>query len=110
MPYTPNQGDVIILNFDPQRGREQKSRRPAVIVSNTDFYKHTGMALVCPITNTLSGFPMHIKLDKRTATTGEIMCEQLKCLDISTRDAEYSEFVPDDIIDEVIDLICSFIE
>ena len=38
------------------------------------------------------------------------MCEQVKCLDLNARQAEYEEFAPDDIIDEVIDLICSFIE
>jgi len=68
------------------------------------------MAMVCPITNTISGFPMHVALDDRTRTTGEILCEQIKCLDISVRDAVYEEFAPDEIMDEVIDLICSFIE
>ena len=110
MPYVPNQGDIVLLNFDPQKGREQKGRRPGLIVSNSEFYARTKMAMVCPITNTISGFPMHVALDNRTKTTGEIMCEQVKCLDISVRDAIFDEFVPDDIMDEVIDLICSFIE
>ena len=110
MQYIPNQGDIISLNFEPQKGREQKGKRPALVISNTEYHTRTKMALVCPITNTISGFPMHVVLDDRTKTTGEIMCEQIKCLDISMRDAIYEEFVPDDIIDEVIDLICSFIE
>ena len=110
MSYNPNQGDIITLNFDPQRGREQKGRRPGLIVSNNEFYSRTKMALVCPITNTISAFPMHVVLDERTKTTGEIMCEQVKCLDINVRDAIFEEFVPDDIMDEVIDLICSFID
>ena len=110
MRYSPNQGDIVSLNFDPQRGREQKGRRPGLIVSNNEFYSRTKLAMVCPITNTISGFPMHVALDDRTRTTGEILCEQVKCLDISVRDAVYEEFVPDEIMDEVIDLICSFIE
>ncbi|MDR2569196.1 MAG: type II toxin-antitoxin system PemK/MazF family toxin [Oscillospiraceae bacterium] len=110
MSYLPKQGDIILLNFDPQKGREQKGRRPGLIVSNDQFYTHTKMALVCPITNTISGFPMHVALDERTRTSGEILCEQVKCLDISVRDAVYEEFVQDDIMDEVIDLICSFID
>ena len=57
-----------------------------------------------------NGFPMHVALDDRTRTTAEILCEQIKCLDISVRDAVYEEFVSDEIMDEVIDLICSFIE
>ena len=110
MRYSPNQGDIVSLNFDPQRGREQKGRRPGLIVSNNEFYSRTKMAMVCPITNTISGFPMHVALDDRTRTTGEILCEQLKCLDISVRDAAFEEFVPDEIMDEVIDMICSFID
>ena len=110
MSYTPNQGDIISINFDPQRGREQKGRRPGLIVSNNEFHARTKMAMVCPITNTVSSFPMHVALDNRTKTTGEILCEQVRCLDITVRDAVYEEFVPDDIMDEVIDMLCSFIE
>lgn len=110
MPYIPNQGDIVLLIFDPQRGREQKGRRPGLIVSNSEFYARTKLAIVCPITSTISGFPMHVALDSRTEMKGEIMCEQVKCLDISVREAVYSEFVPDDILDEVIDLVCSFVE
>jgi mRNA interferase MazF len=110
MAYQPNQGDIIIIDFDPQAGHEQKGRRPCVVVSNNQFHKRTNMAMVCPITNAISGFPMHIRLDDRTKTTGEIMCEQAKCLDIDARNASYKESIPDDLLDEAIDLICSFVE
>ena len=110
MAYTPRQGDIIYMNFDPRIGHEQRGRRPGLIVSNEEYYKRTSMAIVCPITSTISGFPMHVALDDRTITRGEIMCEQVKSLDLIARRAEYEEFVPDDILDEVIDLICSFIE
>jgi len=59
---------------------------------------------------TISGFPTHITLDSRTNTNGEIMCEQVKCLDIAARNASYKETIPNDILDEAIDLICSFVE
>ena len=110
MPYIPKQGDIVILNFDPQTGHEQKGRRPGLIVSNDEFHKRTNMSMVCPITNTVSGFPMHIFLDDKTDTTGEIMCEQVKCLDISARNAVFKEHIPDDMLDEVIDLIYSFMQ
>ena len=103
-------GDIIIISFDPSAGHEQKGRRPALIVSNEQFHKRTNMIMVCPITNTKSGFPTHIQLDNRTDTTGEIMCEQTKCLDPNARNAVFKETVPDEIIDEAIDIICSFVE
>ena len=110
MAYIPSQGDIIILDFDPQAGHEQKGRRPALIVSNSQFHKRTNMAMVCPITNNISEFPTHIALDNRTVTTGEIMCEQVKCLDILARNISYKETVSEDILNEAIDLICSFVE
>lgn len=58
----------------------------------------------------ISRFPTHIKLDGRTNTTGEVMCEQAKCLDVAARAVTYVESVPIDIIDEAVDLICSFVE
>ena len=110
MSYIPKQGDIVILNFDPQIGHEQMGRRPGLIASNDQFHKRTNMAMVCPITKSVSGFPMHVPLDDKTITTGEIMCEQVKCLDIYARNVLFKESVPDEIIDEVIDLICSFVE
>ncbi len=70
MPYIPQQGDIIYLDFDPQAGHEQKGRRPALVVSNYTYNKITRMALVCPITNTDRGFPLHVGLDSRTQSTG----------------------------------------
>jgi mRNA interferase MazF len=58
--YIPRKGDFITLSFDPQSGREQKGRRPALVVSNDLFNKHTGLAIVCPITNTARGYPFHL--------------------------------------------------
>ena len=110
MLYKPKQGDIIFLDFDPQAGHEQKGRRPALVVSNEKFHTLTNLALVCPITNSISGFPMHVKLDGRTNTTGEIMCEQAKCLDIEARNVSFKESVPEEILDEAVDIICAIIE
>jgi mRNA interferase MazF len=110
MSYTPEQGDIILLEFDPQVGHEQKGRRPALVVSNNTFNGFTKIAMVCPITNTNKGFPLHVSLDSRTTTTGVIMCEQVKTLDIYARNAVFKEKAPDDIIEEVIDMLIGFIE
>jgi len=69
MPYIPEQGDIIILDFNPQAGHEQKGNRSALVVSNKTFNRRTRIAVVCPITNTDRGFPLHISLDDRTLTS-----------------------------------------
>ena len=105
-----NQGDIVWLNLNPQAGHEQSGRRPALIISNSDFYSVVGMkmAMICPITNTDKDFVLHIKLDKRTKTTGVIMCEQVKVLDISARGYEFIEKLPSDILSEVLDVVRGF--
>jgi mRNA interferase MazF len=81
------------------------------VVSNDKFNDaaKTG-AMVCPITNTDRGVPIQIKLDGITKTSGVIMCDQAKILDIKERNAEFIERVPDDIIFEAVDVISGFIE
>lgn len=110
MAYIPVQGDIIYLDFDPQAGHEQKGRRPALVVSNFTYNKITKMALVCPITNTNRNFPLHVPLDSKTSTTGFIMCEQVKALDITVRNAEFFERIPSNINQDVFDIIYGIIE
>jgi len=104
------QGDIIWLDFDPQTGHEQKGRRPALVISNKTFNNFSNMAIVCPITNTNKPHPFHVKLDKRTKTTGFILCDQSRTLDINARNFEFIEKIPDDILFEVVDIISGFIE
>ena len=110
MAYEPKQGDIIMLDFDPQTGHEQKGWRPALVISNDTFHKRTNLAMVCPITGRLSSFPTHILLSGKTKTNGVIMCEQAKCLDIKARNASFVESAPFEVVEEMIDMICSFVE
>jgi mRNA interferase MazF len=65
---------------------------------------------VCPITNTDKKHPFHVKLDERTKTTGVILSDQVRTLDINARNYEFIESVPVDILLEVVDLISGFAE
>ena len=58
--YLPVKGDIITLSFDPQSGHEQRGRRPALVVSNDLFNRHTGLCMACPITNTDRANPFHV--------------------------------------------------
>lgn len=104
------QGDIVMMNFSPQAGHEQAGRRPALVISNRDFYRYTRMAIVCPITSKIKDFPMHVKLDERTKIVGEILCEHVKSLDLDARQAVFVERIPDDLLDEVLDRIHMSIE
>lgn len=110
MRYIPDQGDIIYLQFNPQAGHEQMGNRLAIVVSNETYNQFTKLAMVCPITSNNRGFPLHVSLDDRTKTTGVILCEQIKALDIDARKASFFEKAPKEIMDEVLDIIIGFIE
>jgi mRNA interferase MazF len=105
-----NQGDIILLDFDLQTGHEQRGRRSALVVSNKSFNNFSKLAIVCPITSRDKAHPFHIRLDGKTKTSGVILCDQVRTLDINARKFEYIEDIPEEILLEVIDIVNGFIE
>lgn len=110
MKYQAKPGDIIKINFNPQAGHEQQGRRPAVVVSNAFFNKLSSIAIVCPITNTKSNFPLNVPLNEETNTTGSVLCQHVKSLDLVARNVEFIEKIPEAIFTEVKDIIISEIE
>jgi mRNA interferase MazF len=109
--YTPRQGDIIWLDFDPRAGHEQQGRRPAVVVSNDDVNEFLNKrAMVCPITGTNKGYPFQPRLDDRIGTQGVVLCDQAMFLDLKARHAEYIEKAPDDTLREIVDILVGFVE
>lgn len=104
------QGTIIKINLNPQLGHEQAGYRPAVVISNNIFNKKTNLSIVCPITNTDNRFPLHIPLDNRTKTTGVILCEHIRALDLNSRTYQIVEQLPDDLLQQTIDIVYSQIE
>ncbi len=104
------QGDIIYLDFDPQSGHEQRGRRPALVVSNDLFNRVSRLTMVCPITNTDRGHPFHVRLEGRTKTTGVVMCDQARMLDLDSLHASFEEKAPVAVTTEAVDLIMGFIE
>ena len=103
--YIPNKGDYIAVTFDPQSGHEQRGRRPALVVSNHLFSKHTGLAIVCPITNTRRDFPFHVAVADDAALTGYVMVEQVKSIDFRARGARKIARASSTVLDEVLSLL-----
>ncbi|PIX39874.1 MAG: mRNA-degrading endonuclease [Armatimonadetes bacterium CG_4_10_14_0_8_um_filter_66_14] len=103
--YVPEKGDLVVLTFDPQSGHEQRGRRPALVVSNTPFNRRTGMAMVCPVTNTFRGDPFHVPVPEDSSITGYVMAEQLKSVDYASRGARFVERAPQAVVDDVLALL-----
>lgn len=105
------QGDIVWLDFDPQAGHEEGKRRPAIIVSGNDALTLIkSLALVCPVTSHSRPFPTHVALDNRTKTSGLILCEQVKALDLDMRNAVFIERAPNEITAEAVNIIHSLLD
>jgi len=105
--YQAKQGDIVRIDFNPQKGFEQSGTRPALVVSNNFFNKLSSLALVCPITNTSKDFPLNVNLTEQTSTTGSILCQHIRSVDLKARNAYLIEKVPDLILEEVLNIIHS---
>jgi mRNA interferase MazF len=103
--YVPQKGDFIAVTFDPQSGHEQKGRRPALVVSNTLFNEHTGLAIVCPVTSKDRDFPFHVAVTGGSNVTGFVMVEQLKSIDFRARSAKRIGRASDGVLEEVLSIL-----
>ena len=82
--YIPDRGDVVWMDFNPQKGHEQAHQRPAVVLSPHDYNKKSGLALVCPITAHAKGYPFEIVFhDKKVR--GAILTDQIRSIDWQAR-------------------------
>lgn len=100
--YVPDQGDLIWLTFDPQAGREQAGRRPALVLSPKIYNRRSGLALVCPVTSQVKGYPFEVAVRGGTGVTGVILADHLRSVDWNARRAERLDFCPAETLDEVL--------
>ena len=102
MAYIPARGDVVWLSFTPQAGHEQAGRRPAVVLSPKSYNQKVGLAIFCPITTQIKGYPFEVRLPTEVDVTGVILSDQVKSLDWRVRKAEFIGSLPEGVMDEVL--------
>ena len=99
--YVPEAGDLIWLTFDPQAGREQAGRRPALILSSKTYNVRAGLALACPITNQSKGYPFEVPIPAECGVIGVILADRLKSINWKIRRVEKLGRCPLETVDEV---------
>jgi mRNA interferase MazF len=100
--YIPDQGDLVWLSSDPQAGREQAGRRPAVILSPRAYNGKTDLAICCPITSKVKGYPFEVSIPPGLPVGGVALSDQLKSLDWNVRRAEFIAALPEAAIVEIL--------
>ena len=106
----PDRGDVVWLEFDPQTGSEQAGRRPALVLSPRTYNGKAGLALVCPITSRIKGYPFEVELPPGLPVQGAILCDQVRSLDWKARKARRFGRLPQDVVQEVTARILALVD
>ncbi len=96
--YVPDRGDFVWLAFTPQTGSEQAGRRPALVISPKAYNAKVGLALFCPVTSRVKGYPFEVVLPEGSGVVGFVLADQLKSLDWRARKAKLIEHASSDVL------------
>jgi mRNA interferase MazF len=106
--FVPDRGDVVWLQFDPQAGHEQAGRRPALVLSPSAYNGKVGLAILCPITSQVKGYPFEVEI-RGGKVQGVVLSDQVKSLDWRVRKAELAERASDSVIEEVLQKLATLL-
>ena len=101
--YIPARGDAVWITFNPQAGHEQAGRRPALVLSPSSYNRKVGLAILCPITSQVKGYPFEVTIPSGSKLGGVVLADQVKSLDWRFRKAEFICKLPREITSEVLD-------
>ncbi|MGI0025486.1 MAG: type II toxin-antitoxin system PemK/MazF family toxin [Nitrososphaera sp.] len=108
--YCPERGDLIWLHFIPQAGREQAGRRPALVLTKRSYNQKARLALVCPVTSKIKGYPFEVVLPEGLAASGAVLSDHVRSVDWESRRAAFIDKAPEDLVAEVLDGIGLLLE
>lgn len=100
--YSPDRGDIVWIDFSPQAGHEQSGRRPALVVSPGTYNKKVGLAILCPITSQVKGYPFEVMLPVGLPIQGVVLSDQAKSFDWRARRTTYAATVHQDVTTQVL--------
>lgn len=103
--YQPDRGDLMWLDFNPQAGHEQAGRRPALVVSPLAYNARTGLALCCPVTSHIKGYPFEVLVPDGLKVSGAVLSDHVKNLDWRARRAEFIARLPQRELEQVINRV-----
>jgi mRNA interferase MazF len=100
--YVPDRGHAVWITLDPQAGHEQAGRRPALVLSPAEYNGRVGLALFCPITGQVKGYPFEVLLPEGLAVAGVVLADQMKSLDWRVRKVARICPIPEEVVTQVL--------
>lgn len=101
-PRVPDRGDLVWLNFNPQAGHEQAGHRPALVLSPQEYNEKSSVALFCPITSTVKGYPFEVELPPGGPIGGAVLADQVRSLDWRARRLTFAAAAPRHVVTETL--------
>jgi mRNA interferase MazF len=98
--YVPRAGDIVWLDFDPQVGREQAKRRPALVVTDQTYNRASGLAIVCPLTSRRKPYPFALPASIGKVE-GAVLVDHIKSMDWAARKAAFHSKADAELLVEV---------
>lgn len=116
--YLPRRGDLVHLNFSPSAGHEMAGHHYALVLSNSVYNRRTGMALVCPVTSRVRGWPFEIAVpagllpEKKGVgqVTSILHADIARHVDVREREMAFVAAAPRELVEEVLDMLLSVLE
>ena len=103
--YVPDRGHIVWMNFTPQAGHEQAGHRPALVLSPIKYNRKSSLALLCPITSRIKGYPFEVSLPDTSAVRGVVLADHVKSLDWKARNARYECDATSRVVSEVLEKV-----
>jgi len=110
MAYIPDSGNIVWIMFNPQAGHEPAGHRPALVLSPKVYNGKVGLAILCPITSQVKGYPFEVKIPEGLEIGGAILSDQVKSLDWKARQAKFICKLPPENFNEVVKKLSTLIQ
>jgi mRNA interferase MazF len=108
--YCPGRGDVVWISFQPQAGHEQTGFRPALVLSPESYNRKVGLAICCPVTSQIKGYPFEVLIPAGLKVAGVILSDQVKSLDWKARRAARLCTLPEETVRQVLKKVGTLLE
>ena len=108
--YCPKQGDVVWISFNPHAGHEQAGHRPALVLSPQSYNRKVGLALLCPITSQVKGYPFEVEVPTGLKASGVVLSDQVKSMDWKARRASLLCSLPETALRQVLNKVGTLLD
>ena len=109
-PYCPKRGDIVWISFNPRAGREQAGHRPALVLSPQSYNRKVGLAILCPLTTQVKGYPFEVRVPDGLKASGAILSDQVKSMDWRARNASRLCSLPDTTVRQVLNKVGTLLD